>query len=104
MIVITPRPTEKAYGESKQNIYVFDVPLEANKNQISIAVSSQYDVEVKGIRTLVQSGKAVRFNRGKHRYPGTSYRKDSKKAYVTLADGNSIQIFEDAKADVKEKK
>jgi ribosomal protein L23 len=42
----------------------------------------------------VQSGKAVRFSRGKNRYPGTTNRKDSKKAYVTLAEGSSIQIFE----------
>jgi ribosomal protein L23 len=43
---------------------------------------------------LVQSGKAVRFSRGKNRYPGTTNRKDSKKAYVTIAEGQSIQVFD----------
>lgn len=104
MIIVTPRPTEKAYGETKQNTYVFDVPLTANKNQITDAVESQYEVTVKGVRTLVQSGKAVRFSRGKHRYPGTTHRKDTKKAYVTLAEGSSIKVFEEATNDGKETK
>lgn len=93
-IVITPRATEKAYGQSGRNIYVFNVPLGANKQQIAAAVSQQYDVTVKNVATAVQAGKAVRFSRGKNRYPGTTTRKDSKKAYVTLAEGSSIQIFE----------
>ena len=93
-IVITPRATEKAYGQTGRNIYVFNVPLTANKQQIADAVSAQYDVTVKNVATAVQAGKAVRFSRGKNRYPGTTTRKDSKKAYVTLAEGSSIQIFE----------
>jgi len=43
---------------------------------------------------LVQSGKAIRFSRGKNRYPGTTKRTDSKKAYVTLAADSSLNIFE----------
>lgn len=93
-IVITPRATEKAYGLGAQNTYVFNVPLTANKQQIAAAVSEQYGVTVKTVSTAVQSGKAVRFSRGKNRYPGTTTRKDSKKAYVTLAEGSSIQVFE----------
>lgn len=93
-IVITPRATEKAYGLGAQNTYVFNVPLTANKQQIAAAVSEQYGVTVKTVSTAVQSGKAVRFSRGKNRYPGTTNRKDSKKAYVTLAEGSSIQVFE----------
>lgn len=97
IISVTPRATEKAYRlVSGQNTYVFDVPLAANKQQIIDAVESQYDVKVAGIKTLVQSGKAVRFARGKHRYPGTTTRKDSKKAYVTLAEGNSIKVFDES--------
>ena len=101
-IVITPRATEKAYGQSARNIYVFNVPLDANKQQIADAVSEQYDVTVKNVATAVQAGKAVRFSRGKNRYPGTTNRKDTKKAYVTLAEGSSIQIFE--QPDTEEKK
>ena len=57
-------------------------------------METQFEVKVTRIKTLVQSGKAIRFSRGKNRYPGTTTRKDSKKAYVTLAEGDSIQIFE----------
>ena len=93
-ISVIPRATEKAYAQSQRNVYVFNVPLTANKQEIGAAVETQFDVKVTGIKTLVQSGKAVRFSRGKNRHPGTTNRKDSKKAYVTLAEGNSIQVFE----------
>lgn len=102
LISVTPRATEKAYRLSAKNTYVFNVPLEANRNEIKAAVESQFDVKVTGVKTLVQNGKAVRFSRGKNRYPGTTTRKDSKKAYVTLAEGNSIQVF-DAPAEEEKK-
>lgn len=94
LISVTPRATEKAYGQSQKNVYVFNVPLTANKQEIAAAVESQFEVKVTGIKTLVQSGKAIRYSRGKNRYPGTTNRKDSKKAYVTLAEGSSIQVFD----------
>lgn len=93
-ILVTPVTTEKAYGLSQKNVYVFNVPLSANKNEITAAVKEQYGVEVKALKTLVQTGKAVRFSRGKNRYPGTTSRSDSKKAYVTLAEGSTLAIFE----------
>lgn len=93
-IIVTPAATEKAYRLSTaQNTYVFNAPVAANKQQIVDAVESQYDVKVASIKTLVQSGKAVRYSRGKNRYPGTTTRKDSKKAYVTLVQGDSIKVF-----------
>ena len=100
-IVITPRATEKAYGQSARNIYVFNVPLTANKQQIADAVAEQYGVTIKNVATVVQAGKAVRFSRGKNRYPGTTNRKDTKKAYVTLAEDCSIQIFEQPETEEK---
>ena len=102
-ILVTPVTTEKAYGLSQKNVYVFDVPLAANKNEITDAVTAQYGVEVKAIKTLVQSGKAVRFSRGKNRYPGSTKRKDTKKAYVKLAEGSSIQVFEQPAASEEKK-
>jgi large subunit ribosomal protein L23 len=93
-ILVTPRPTEKAYGLSSKNVYVFNVPLQATKQQIAAAVAEQYEVSVKNVTTVVQAGKSVRFSRGKNRYPGITNRKDAKKAYVTLAEGSSIQMFE----------
>ena len=93
-ILVTPVTTEKAYGLSQKNIYVFNVPLQANKNEITDAIREQYGAEIKAIKTLVQFGKAVRFSRGKNRYPGTTTRSDSKKAYVTLAEGSTLALFE----------
>lgn len=103
-ISVIPRATEKAYAQSlATNTYVFNVPLTANKQEIAAAIEAQFEVKVTGIKTLVQSGKAVRFSRGKNRYPGTTTRKDSKKAYVTLAKGDSIQVF-DQPVEEEEKK
>jgi len=100
-ILVTPVTTEKAYGQSQKNIYVFNVPMTANKQQITETVEKEYSVKVKAIKTLVQSGKAIRFSRGKNRYPGTTKRTDSKKAYVTLAAGSSIAVFEQATEEEK---
>lgn len=95
-ISIIPRATEKAYGQSiKNNVYVFNVPLDANKQQITDAVEKQFEVKVTRIKTLVQSGKAIRFSRGKRAQPGKTTRTDSKKAYVTLAAGDSIKVFDE---------
>lgn len=95
IIHVTPRATEKAYRlVTLDNTYVFDVPTSANRQQITDAVESQFEVKVSKIRTLVQSGKSIRFSRGKGRYPGTTHRKDTKKAYVTLVEGDSIKVFD----------
>lgn len=103
-ISVIPRATEKAYMlGTTNNVYVFNVPLTANKQEIAAAVESQFEVKVERIKTLVQSGKAVRFSRGKRAYPGKTNRKDSKKAYVTLAKGNSIQVFEQPAAEEEKK-
>lgn len=104
LISVTPRATEKAYALGANNVYVFNVPLTANKQEIAHAVETQFEVKVVRIKTLVQSGKAVRFSRGKNKYPGTTTRKDSKKAYVTLAAGDSIQVFPEPVAAEEEKK
>ena len=102
-ILVTPRATEKAYRlVTAQNTYVFDVPTTANKQQIVAAVEAQYEkVKVASIKTVVQSGKSIRFSRGKNRYPGTTTRQNTKKAYVTLSEGK-IKVFE--QEETKEKK
>ena len=109
MINVFPRKTEKAYGMSLKNIYVFDVPATTNRKEIVEAVEAQFDVKIAGIRTLVQKGKAIRYSRGKRAYPGSTNRKDSKKAYITLVKGSSIKIFDepsetDAKPEKKKEK
>ena len=103
-ISVIPRATEKAYMlGTANNVYVFNVPSTANKQEIAAAVESQFEVKVERIKTLVQSGKAVRFSRGKRAHPGKTNRKDSKKAYVTLAKGNSIQVFEQPATEEEKK-
>ncbi len=106
LIVVTPRATEKAYRlVTGQNTYVFNVPVNANKNEIKAAVEAENEgVKVASVKTVVQSGKAVRFSRGKNRYPGTTTRQDTKKAYVTLSEGK-IKVFDTEEvADEKPKK
>lgn len=111
LINIFPRATEKAYGQAKNNVYIFDAPVSANKQQILAAVESQFEVKVVSIKTLIQNGKAVRASKGKRSQPGIAFRKDLKKAYITLAEGDSIKVFDestdkesDAKSKKKEKK
>lgn len=103
-VFVHPRATEKAYAQSQKNVYVFNVPLTATKRDIAESVATQYAVTVVNVTTAVQNGKAVRFSRGKNRYPGTTTRKDSKKAYVTLAEGSSIQVFAEPEQPKEEKK
>lgn len=95
LIHVSPRATEKAYRLlTAQNMYVFNVPLNANKNEIAQAVEAQFDgTKVSNVTTLVQNGKAVRFNRGKRKNPGTTTRQNTKKAYVTLSEGK-IRVFD----------
>ena len=103
LVIVTQRATEKAYRlVTLQNTYVFDVPTNANKNEIKAAVEAQFEgTKVANVTTLVQNGKAVRFSRGKNRFPGTTNRQDTKKAYVTLSEGK-IKVFE--QEEVKEEK
>ena len=103
LVLVTPRVSANAYRlVTNENTYIFDVPMSANKNEIKAAVEAQFEgVKVAKVTTLVQSGKAVRFSRGKNRYPGTTHRQDSKKAYVRLNEGK-IKVFE--QEEVKEDK
>ena len=89
LVLVTPRATEKSYRLiTSQNTYIFDVPLSANKQQIAAAVEAQYDgTKVANVTTAVQSGKAIRYSRGKRRHPGTTHRHDSQKAYVRPSEG-----------------
>lgn len=104
MITVYPRATEKAYGLSKQNVYVFDAPASANKQQIIYAVKLQYGVDAVSIKTLVQTGKMIRSMSGRRSRPSQVQRKDFKKAYVTLADGQSIKVFDEPETEKTPKK
>lgn len=85
-IVRAPLITEKATMLSEKNQVVFTVALKATKPQIKIAVEKLFNVKVLGVNTLVQKGKVKRV-KGR---PGR--RSDIKKAYVRLAEGQSIDL------------
>jgi large subunit ribosomal protein L23 len=84
--IVAPMITEKATLLSEQNKVVFQVALDATKEEIAVAVEELFKVKVTKVNTLVQKGKTKRF-RGR---PGR--RSDLKKAIVTLQEGQSIDI------------
>ena len=85
-IIRSPLITEKTTLISEHNQVSFRVPLEASKPEIKAAVEGLFKVKVTAVNTLRQKGKVKRF-RGR---PGK--RPDTKKAIVTLAEGNSIDV------------
>jgi large subunit ribosomal protein L23 len=85
-VIVGPVITEKATRVSEDGQVVFKVRLDANKAEIKDAVQNIFGVKVLAVNTLVQKGKTKRF-RGR---PGT--RNDVKKAYVRLAEGQSIDV------------
>lgn len=87
-VILAPHITEKATLLSENNAVVFKVSSDATKPQIKDAVEALFGVKVTGVNTLVQKGKTKRWK-------GRPYkRSDMKKAIVTLADGQSIDITE----------
>ncbi len=85
-VIRRPIITEKATLASESGAVVFEVAMDATKPEIKEAVEKLFNVKVKAVNTTVTKGKVKRF-RGR---PGT--RKDVKKAYVTLADGATIDV------------
>ena len=102
--LLEPRATEKSYLEQTNRIYVFPVALSASKQEIKRMVEKDFNVTVTDVRTLVRNGKKTKFSRGRHAYPGTTFRKDQKFAYVRLKQGDSIKVFEDAESTELDKK
>jgi large subunit ribosomal protein L23 len=85
-IIRAPLITEKATSLSEKNQVVFRVAIDASKPEIKAAVEGLFGVKVLGVNTLVQKGKTKRF-KGR---PGV--RSDVKKAFVRLAEGQSIDF------------
>ena len=92
--LLQPRATEKTYLEQTKRTYVFVITEETSKQAVKARVEKDYNVKVTDVRILTRKGHKCRFSRGKHAYPGTAFRRDKKLAYVTLAEGNSIKVFE----------
>ena len=90
-VIVAPHITEKSTLLSDQNAVVFKVAKDSTKPQIKAAVEAIFGVSVTGVNTLVQKGKTKRWK-------GAPYqRSDMKKAIVTLADGQSIDVTEGAR-------
>ena len=85
-IIRKPIVTEKATMASEANAVVFEVAMDANKPMIKEAIESIFGVTVKAVNTTITKGKVKRF-RGRF-----GRRDDVKKAYITLAEGNTIDV------------
>ncbi|NNF25402.1 MAG: 50S ribosomal protein L23 [Rhodobacteraceae bacterium] len=85
-VIRKPIISEKATMASEHGAVVFEVAMDSSKPQIKDAVEALFGVKVKAVNTTITKGKAKRF-RGQ---PGR--RKDVKKAYVTLEEGNTIDV------------
>ena len=85
-IIVAPVVTEKSTMASEHSQVVFDVAIDATKPQIKAAVEGLFSVKVKAVNTLVRKGKTKRFRNV------LGVRNDTKKAIVTLVDGQSIDI------------
>ncbi len=101
--LLEPRATEKTYREQAKRTYAFIVKKSDTKQAIAKLVEKEFNVTVTDVRTLIRDGKKTKFSKGKHAYPGTTYRQDKKIAYVTLKDGDKIKVFEEPE-EVKEEK
>jgi large subunit ribosomal protein L23 len=87
-IIIRPLITEKNAEMMEFNKYSFEVLREASKPQIKRAIENIFEVEVVNVRTINVRGKKRRRGRV------FGYQRDWKKAIVTLAEGDSIELFD----------
>ena len=90
-IIIRPVVSEKSYAGLELNTYTFLVDKRANKTEIKEAIQRIWNVQVTSVRTLNRKGKV------KRRRWTTGKRPDEKRAIVTLAEGDAIEIFETGK-------
>jgi large subunit ribosomal protein L23 len=86
-ILLAPVVSEKSYSLLDENKYTFLVAPGANKTEIKIAVETVFKVHVTGVNTLNRQGKKRRTRSGFGKRP------DTKRAIVTVADGERIDIF-----------
>jgi large subunit ribosomal protein L23 len=87
-VIIRPMVSEKSYAGLEQNRYTFLVAPDSIKTEIKEAVQKIWNVRVLRVNTMNRSGKVKRYRYTKGKRP------DQKLAVVTLAEGESIEIFE----------
>ena len=86
-ILLAPVVSEKSYGLLDENKYTFLVAPHANKTEIKIAVETVFKVNVTGVNTINRPGKKRRTRYGYGKRP------DTKRAIVSVAEGQRIDIF-----------
>jgi large subunit ribosomal protein L23 len=86
-VLLQPVVSEKSYGLLDQNKYTFLVRPDANKTEIKIAVEKVFNVKVTSVNTINRAGKTRRTKFGIGRRP------DTKRAIVSVAEGQRIDIF-----------
>ena len=86
-VILRPVVSEKSYNLLDENKYTFIVAPNANKTEIKIAIEAIFDVKVVAVNTINRQGK-----RRRTRY-GIGKQADTKRAIVTIADGDRIDIF-----------
>ena len=89
-VIVRPVVSEKSYALLEDNVYTFEVHPSASKPEIKDAVESIFGVDVIKVNTMNRKGKRMR-NRRNNTW---GRRPDRKRALVTLADGDSIELFE----------
>lgn len=89
-VILEPIVSEKSFALLEQNVYTFKVHPSSTKPEIAKAIEQIFDVEVLKVNTLRRRGKRIR-NRRSLTY---GRRPDVKRAMVTLAEGDSIELFE----------
>ena len=86
-VLIAPVVSEKSYGLLDDNKYTFVVHPDSNKTEIKIAVEKIFGVRVTAVNTINRKGKVRRTRTGEGK------RKDTKRAIVSVAAGQTIDIF-----------
>jgi large subunit ribosomal protein L23 len=87
-VIVRPVVSEKSYAGLDRNAYTFLVSGDANKTEIKEAIQQVWNVRVLAVNTMNRKGKVKRSRLGTGRRP------DQKRAVVTLAAGDTIEIFE----------
>ena len=88
-VIRRPLITEKATRLGGENKYAFEVRRHANKVQIKEAVEKAFEVRVEAVNVMIMKGKPRRTRGGR-----IKHRSDWKKAVVTLAEGDKLELFE----------
>ena len=91
---ILPRLSEKGYALSQNRVYVVEVDLNMNKHSVARAIESQFEVKVSTVNILNVRGKVKRSVSKQGRRISDGRDKNFKKAYVTLAEGQSLPFYQ----------